>query len=1305
MLPPDIAEPHYARLAALATAPAAAPADHLPQLRRLLEQVLREECRRREAPFADLSQAIGLVAYDHNLPTPLRRRLQNLRLQANLVLHESYPGTAAEVANGFAAVATLLGHLSGQPYAGPRPDGELEAEDTDLEAVVGSAQAAAATTVASASPVWRVRVLHADLAAGLLTVELAAPAAADAPAQLAAPFGVVLLAAYAGLLPLAAALRPLLHLVGPVRQPDGHYRPRRVVLEPDYLVNVTTLAECAQATGTVPEWALLNAFLPDETSRPLVVGNLVNLLLDEEVSHAARQEDRAAASRQPQFRPVTDRLTAVGKDFDSQLDNGQHSLANSSYQQTGLLLAEAAVPASARAENGASLNTEYPVAEHQPATTQTSGDPGTRHQAPGTQEAPATTDAPTTTEAPGTAEFDLEAFFKKRLFRSNPLTISALPEFQARNGVPELLNDLRRHYQTLRRTRAQGFVAGSRTGYQQQPLRVADCFLEPAFLSATYGLQGRLDLLHESPTGYDIVELKSSSKVPHAEPWSNHAAQAQLYRLLLESVFGADGATAGRGRTSILYSNAAPDQPPVRRVDQDAELVDRLLAARNQLVGTELLLARATTPAQVETLLQPMLQPNLQALPAFGKAKAERVANAWAAADAVERAYCLEWVRFVAREMRLTLLGDEARPGDAGGQAGLWQLSEARKHQNFSLLDGLTLLEDHSHAPDDARDGLGPHLIFQRPAGGREVNFRAGDTLILYPRVKATGSQLVSGTELEAAGAEEVAGAVQEAAEKTTHQEPPEKPPLAAKSLSVLDAQVVKVVLAEDLTTNGQVVLSVRNRRLAPRYLAGHSHWALEPDTYDTFRREWAGLSAFLGLAPERRRRLLARTGPRPPAGWLAATPPATTAPDVVARALAAPDWFVLCGPPGTGKTRAVLRELIEKLEKDDKQTLLAAYTNRAVDEICEQLVAAGLPFIRLGSRLGTAAPYRPYLLDNMIRDCPNRQSVRARLTGCPFYVGTVASLLGRPELFLLKTFDVAVVDEASQVLEGPMLALLAKVPKFILIGDHRQLPAVVAQEPAASAIAPEVAGLLHTELGITNFRNSYFERLFRLAEARWPHAHGTLANHYRMHQELVVLVNDDFYQGQLRCPLPWQHAPLTRPSWPAPADAFERRVLGERLLFVPTQRQPEDASMKESAQEADLAARAAAYVTQGYGPAFNPETTLGIIASYRNQAARIRARLAQLAQELNLPQLLTVSVDTVERYQGSQREVVIVSFCCHHEHQLELMVSPDETGTVDRKLNVALTRARQQLILLGNPDVLRRAPHHAALLRRCGVL
>jgi hypothetical protein len=1219
----------HARLATLAD-PTAAPADQLPRLRKLLESLLRADYKRRKAPFGNLFQAIGGACYALELDPSLRARLQDLRVAANLVLHESYPGTPAEVATGFAAVAELLGALTGEPYTGPRPPAPAEIV-AHLPAAAPAPPAVASPSEATADPraVWRVQVVHADLPTGVITVEMSVPA----DGRPIGPFQLELPPAYENLLLPAAALHPALNLIGPVLLADGRVRPRRVVLEPDYLISVTTLAECAQRDGTNAELALLKYFLPDEASRSLVVGNLVNRLLDEEVSHAASQ---VASS------PVAGGQLAASHEW--------------------------------AAHKGFRVSSELASAEALAADNQ---------------------------PQPSQADFDLEHFLAKKLFRAEPLTLSTLPEFQTRTGVPELLNDLRRHHRTLQQARRQGFAASSRSGYQQQPLRLADCFLEPTFLSATYGLQGRLDLLHESPTGYDLVELKSSVKVPVAEPWTNHAAQAQLYRLLLESVFGADGETAGRGRTSILYSNAAEDQPAVRPVLQNLALVDQLLAARNQLVGLELQLARATGPGQTAALLAPVLRPNLAALPPFNREKAEKTANAWAAADRTERAYCLELARFAAREMRLALLGDEGRPGDAGGQAGLWLLPQARKHQNFSLLDELELIEDHSNAPDDARDGLGPHLIFQRPVGGKEVNFRAGDTLILYPRRRVgAGLTPVRASESSAQPEQPEPGDGVAMDSATTGGGEPRP-----NALSALDAQVVKVTLAEDLGADGRVVLAVRNRRMAPRYLHGHSHWALEPDTYDTFRREWAGLTSFLSLPPGRRRQLLARTAPRPPQDWDAATAqPATAAPEVVARALAAPDWFVLCGPPGTGKTRSVLRELATRLVADDKQTLLAAYTNRAVDEICEQLMDAGLPFIRIGSRLGTSPAYRPYLLDNMIRNLPTRQMVRARLTGTPLYVGTISSLLGRPELFQLKQFDVAVVDEASQVLEGPMLALLAKAKKFILIGDHRQLPAVVTQEPETSAVAPAVADLLREQLGLTNLRNSYFERLFRRAEAQWPYAHGTLANQYRAHADLAVLVNDDFYGGQLRSPAPWQHASLNPSAWPAPAgpaDAFDEALRRQRLVFVPTRRQPDDLSQKESSQEAELAARAALAVVQGYGPAFDPEATLGIIASYRNQAARIRARLSQLAQEHGLPALALVSVDTVERYQGSQREVIVVSFCCHHEHQLELMVSPDETGQVDRKLNVAVTRARQQLVLLGNEQVLERAPHHAALLAR----
>ena len=232
----------HARLAALAD-PLAAPADQLPRLRKLLESLLRADYKRRQAPFGNLFQAIGGACYALELDPGLRARLQDLRVAANLVLHESYPGTAAEVAAGFAAVAELLVALTGESYTGPTPPAAPEAARPAGPTLPVGPEAADASAAADPRAVWRVQVLHADLATGELTVELSVPA----DGRPAGPFQLELPEAYAGLLLPAAALHPALNLIGPVTLPDGRVRPRRVVLEPDYLISVTTLGRVCAA--------------------------------------------------------------------------------------------------------------------------------------------------------------------------------------------------------------------------------------------------------------------------------------------------------------------------------------------------------------------------------------------------------------------------------------------------------------------------------------------------------------------------------------------------------------------------------------------------------------------------------------------------------------------------------------------------------------------------------------------------------------------------------------------------------------------------------------------------------------------------------------------------------------------------------------------------------------------------------------------------------------------------------------------------------------------------------------------------
>ena len=102
----------------------------------------------------------------------------------------------------------------------------------------------------------------------------------------------------------------------------------------------------------------------------------------------------------------------------------------------------------------------------------------------------------------------------------------------------------------------------------------------------------------------------------------------------------------------------------------------------------------------------------------------------------------------------------------------------------------------------------------------------------------------------------------------------------------------------------------------------------------------------------------------------------------------------------------------------------------------------------------------------------------------------------------------------------------------------------------------------------------------------------------------------------------------------------------------------------------------------------FDPNRTVGVIVPYRNQIAMIRKEISRL----HIPELLEISIDTVERYQGSQRDVIIYSFTIHNFSQLNFLTANtfrEGEFLIDRKLNVAITRARKQLLLTGNPNIL----------------
>ena len=262
-------------------------------------------------------------------------------------------------------------------------------------------------------------------------------------------------------------------------------------------------------------------------------------------------------------------------------------------------------------------------------------------------------------------------------------------------------------------------------------------------------------------------------------------------------------------------------------------------------------------------------------------------------------------------------------------------------------------------------------------------------------------------------------------------------------------------------------------------------------------------------------------------------------------------------------------------------------------------------------------------------------------------------------------------------------------VQRFVLIGDHRQLPAVVQQEPAESAVAdPQLQAI-----GLTDCRNSLFQRLIALSADK--RVLFSFTHQGRMHPQVAEFANRHFYGGLLEpVPLTHQLEPLSFSSVDK-SDEFQALLSSRRVIFQACERPAHSPLPKVNYAEARLIERFARAVYQLYvqnGRPFLPEESVGVIVPYRHQIALVYNLLA----ESGIEALQHITVDTVERYQGSQRDVIIYGFTVQKPYQLDFLCSQTfQEGDVliDRKLNVALTRAREQIVLIGNPQLLALNP------------
>lgn len=385
-----------------------------------------------------------------------------------------------------------------------------------------------------------------------------------------------------------------------------------------------------------------------------------------------------------------------------------------------------------------------------------------------------------------------------------------------------------------------------------------------------------------------------------------------------------------------------------------------------------------------------------------------------------------------------------------------------------------------------------------------------------------------------------------------------------------------------------------------------------------------------------------------------------------VKNAVRAKDYYLIQGPPGTGKTSKVLVEIVRNIANSESDVMVVAFTNRAVDEICEKLIELDINCIRLGK--GDKPYYWSYLSGKLKLDELNKEVERNNI-----FVSTIATFANSLDILKFKKFETLIIDEASQVIEPQIVGFLKHFKKWIFIGDENQLPAVVMQSVNDS----KCNDTLLNNLSLDNFRESLFYRLKKNAiKKSWNECFGTLKFQYRMHADIAEFPKKEFYKNKLE-----ESKDSQRKGIPEYSD-FKNNPLNNlltrsRIVFIPSK---VDLRSKINNEEAKLVAETVKHISTVFGNDFNPDETVGVITPFRAQIANIRNHLDSKLQD--------ITIDTVERFQGSERKIIIVSFAVKSTTQLGAIQSLNDEG-VDRKLNVAITRAKDHLILIGSEDVL----------------
>lgn len=425
-----------------------------------------------------------------------------------------------------------------------------------------------------------------------------------------------------------------------------------------------------------------------------------------------------------------------------------------------------------------------------------------------------------------------------------------------------------------------------------------------------------------------------------------------------------------------------------------------------------------------------------------------------------------------------------------------------------------------------------------------------------------------------------------------------------------------------------------------------------------------------------------------------------------VNKVLCTRDVSIVHGPPGTGKTTTLVEAIYETLHREP-QVLVCAQSNMAVDWICEKLVDRGVPVLRIGNPTRVndkmlsstyecrfeSHPAYPELwgirksireMSSRIRrgsylereEMRNRMSrLRDRVTELEIQINAdlfdsarvIASTLVSSNHRLLNghRFPTLFIDEAAQALEAACWIAIRKADRVILAGDHCQLP------PTIKCIEASRRGLNHT--------------LMEKIVQQKPSAVSLLKVQYRMHEAIMQFPSDWFYHGELEAAPEVRYRGIldfdTPMNWIDTSEMdFHEDFVGESFGHI-------------NKQEANLLLQELeAYIERiGKERILDERIDFGLISPYKAQVQYLRGKIK--GSNFLHPFRSLITVNTVDGFQGQERDVIFISLVrANKDAQIGFLNDL-------RRMNVAITRARMKLVILGDASTLTKHPFYKRLM------